>query len=187
MDRIEGAPLGSGRCDRRAATAVTLEELEFFARLTADAPQPSDEEIEQYYFAHQGDFKGPEMIRVEHIVKNVDEITTEDEAFAAIRAAKSEIDAERGFNEVDSDCPDRDLGFFCRGAMVPEFEDVVFSMQPGETSGIFRTPFGYHLAKVLERRSIKPLDEVRDEISEILLQETKARIIDEYLSQRESA
>jgi peptidyl-prolyl cis-trans isomerase SurA len=43
-----------------------------------------------------------------------------------------------------------DLGWFRRGRMVPAFENVVWALRPGETSGVVETDFGYHIIR-LER------------------------------------
>ncbi len=43
------------------------------------------------------------------------------------------------------------LGTFGRGAMVPEFDEVVFSAPVGEVQGPVKTQFGYHLLEVTMR------------------------------------
>ena len=57
-----------------------------------------------------------------------------------------------------------DLGWFGRGMMVQPFEDITFSMQPGEMSEPFATRFGWHFVKLYEKRGIQPLDSVRNQL-----------------------
>lgn len=45
-----------------------------------------------------------------------------------------------------------DLGWNSRGTMVPEFEAILFELEPGEISEVFETQYGYHIIKMLERR-----------------------------------
>jgi len=45
-----------------------------------------------------------------------------------------------------------DLGWFGRGQMVKEFETVAFSLGKGEISKPFKSQFGWHLMKVIDKR-----------------------------------
>lgn len=69
-----------------------------------------------------------------------------------------------------------DLGFFTRGVMVPEFEEKVFSMKPGELSNLVKSDFGYHIIKLNEIQSgdVKSFESVRTELTE-LYQTSEAR------------
>jgi peptidyl-prolyl cis-trans isomerase SurA len=45
-----------------------------------------------------------------------------------------------------------ELGFWGRGAMVPEYEAAALKLQPGELSPVIESPFGMHLIQLIERR-----------------------------------
>jgi peptidyl-prolyl cis-trans isomerase D len=59
-----------------------------------------------------------------------------------------------------------DLGWFGRGMMVKPFEEAVFAMNQGDTSGAVQSDFGFHVIRVTGVRAAKarPLEEVRAEI-----------------------
>jgi peptidyl-prolyl cis-trans isomerase C len=63
-----------------------------------------------------------------------------------------------------------DLGWFGKGAMVPEFEKVVLELKDGEVSNPVQTQFGWHIIKRAESRLRPPpgLEEMRAEIESFL-------------------
>ena len=67
--------------------------------------------------------------------------------------------------------------------MVQEFEDVVFDMNPGEVSDIFVTQFGYHVARMEDRRESGPVpyEEARAAILERLEEESRQDMLDQYV------
>lgn len=64
--------------------------------------------------------------------------------------------------------------------MVPEFEEVIFVLQNGARSEVFRTIFGFHIATVLQRKlpEYSSLESVRPMLSRRLLEERRRHIID---------
>jgi peptidyl-prolyl cis-trans isomerase D len=54
--------------------------------------------------------------------------------------------------------------------MVPEFDAVVFSMEPGSISELVKTQYGFHIIKLIEKKAgtTQPLTEVRAQIQERL-------------------
>jgi parvulin-like peptidyl-prolyl isomerase len=67
--------------------------------------------------------------------------------------------------------------------MVEEFEDVVFNLGQGQVSDVFRTRFGFHIAKVYDRRpaSIPPLEEVRKHIVDNLQGRIREDAINDFI------
>ncbi|MCF7795801.1 protein translocase subunit SecD [Patescibacteria group bacterium] len=57
------------------------------------------------------------------------------------------------------------LGWFAKGDMVPEFEDVVFDMANSDVSDVVETDFGYH---IIYKKDEKPLSEIK--VSRILFE-----------------
>ena len=149
---------------------------------------PTEEELQTYFDEHVGRFSEPEKIRVAHVVKHVSGTVIEiHEASEELRGVLETIRSGTPFEEVAgrySDCPEDagDLGFFARGAMVPEFEEVVFNLEVGEVSGVFQTPFGVHIAKLNDRipASTRDFEEVRKEVEEVLYSTRENGVIDEF-------
>lgn len=169
----------------RAEIETRLRVDALIGRITAKARPPKPKEIAEFYRKRKERFKTPETLRAAHIVKHVEKDVSEEQAREAIDKLYAELQAGRLFEDVadeQSDCPGNggDLGYFPRGRMVPEFEDVVFAMQAGETSGVFQTVFGFHIAKVIDRRpeGLRPLKDVASEIEKELLNDRRTKALE---------
>ena len=95
-----------------------------------------------------------------HILVRVNEVTSESEAKAKIDRVKDRIDGGAKFadqakvnSEDASSGKGGDLGWVSPGDTVPEFEQAMMKLKPGEMSAPVRTPFGWHLILVEERRT----------------------------------
>ena len=135
------------------------------------AGRVTDEHIRAAYDAEIRARPVEEEVRARHIL-----VPTETEA----REALAEIRAGADFNAVAqrrSAGPGAreggDLGFFKRGDMVPEFAEAAFALQPGQISAApVRSPFGWHIIRVDERRSSAPppFEEARETLRQRLFE-----------------
>ncbi len=154
----------------------------------AKTPLPAEAELREYFDQNKERFASGEQIRVAHIVKYVNWQTDEAAAHEAIEQARKEIAAGAPFEAVVSkytDCGDSggDLGYVTRGQLVEEFEDVVFNLSIGQVSDVFRTRFGFHIARLYDRRppAVLPLKDVKDQIVEQVVEQKREQALGEYL------
>lgn len=196
LAQAPGGSSDSGGCMLTRNPEALRDEVESRLRIerhltsvTASVPRPGTREIVDFYERNKEAFFLLERVHAAHIVKNVDETFGEQEAFSAITEVEELLRANGRFEELAdrySDCPGRggDLGVFARGEMVEEFDAVVFGLTVGTVSAIFRTCFGFHIAKLYERRlaGVRSLKEVRGEIEQELWGRRKDEAIHSYVS-----
>ena len=124
----------------------------------------TEKEAADYYREHAGEFERDEEYRALQITVN-----TEEEAVKILDLIKKG-EAFRELAARHSLSPDKedggDLGFFMRGEMPESFEEAVSSISEGEISSIVKSPFGYHIFKLIEKRSKRVVNfaDVRKEI-----------------------
>ncbi|MDQ6958079.1 MAG: SurA N-terminal domain-containing protein [Mariprofundaceae bacterium] len=165
---------------RLKLTAVVIDPAAIAKGMEVD-----DADIKAAYEEHKAQLVQPETRRASHILvrvsKNAD-ANTRKLARAKIEKALKQIQSGKAFSAVAKKMSDDtttkkggDLGYFAQGAMVPAFDQAVFSMKKGETSGIVKTQFGFHIIRLtgIKPAREKPLDEVRNQLRQQLLR-TKA-------------
>ena len=100
-----------------------------------------------------------EQTHVRHILVKTSEVVSEDEAKHKLETVKERLanggdfaELARLYSEDASAAGGGDLGWVNPGDTVPQFEEAMNALQPGQVSGLVKTQFGWHLIQVLDRR-----------------------------------
>jgi parvulin-like peptidyl-prolyl isomerase len=116
----------------------------------------TDEQIQNYYNSHQEDYKAEERVSLDYVMFSKDP-TERDWELIKLEAdeVKRMLDQGDDFEELALAYSDDmsaqqggDLGWFGRGRMVKEFEEVAFNLDIGEVSEPVRTQFGWHIIRI---------------------------------------
>jgi len=101
-----------------------------------------------------------QQTQARHILIKTNELVSETEARNRLLALKERLDNKADFAELararsedTSATRGGDLGWLSPGDTVPEFEQAMNALKPGEISAPVRSPFGWHLIQVMERRN----------------------------------
>ena len=130
--------------------------------------------------------------RARHILMRPNELLTDADISNKLKQLKARIKGGDDFGELaKSHSEDNasainggDLGWINPGAMVPEFEEQMHQLKPGEISEPFKTQFGWHIVQVLERREHDNSEDMkRDKAREIIRQKKIAEAQQNWLRQ----
>ena len=176
--------IGKGKLKAQIQLQIKTERL--LTKITEKADKPSEKEIGKYYKDHKDEFSMPEQVHVRHIEKKDHSENGKTTAYVEMLNIKERLKKGESFEKLAgecSECLNTDLGYFPRGQMVPEFEEIVFNMNPGDVSDVFHTDFGYHIAKVYDKRppAIIPLKDVRGRIAELLAEGKRNKAVEDFL------
>ena len=107
--------------------------------------------------------------RARHILVRPDELTTVDDARRRLQQLRMRIEGGDDFAElakahsVDtmSAADGGDLGWVNPGDLVPEFENMMNSLEPGAVSEPFPSQYGFHIVQVLDRREHDSTEDIK--------------------------
>lgn len=149
--------------------------------------QISDEELYQYYLDSIALFTKEPEVRASHILIK----DTDNKAPQKALELRQQIRGAEDFKllcTLHSICPSGascgDLGYFKRGIMLPELDEVAFSMQVSEISQPFQTHYGYHILMVtdkIEGHTI-PFDTIRESLRETMISMKRNLTVQRLLS-----
>lgn len=143
----------------------------------------TDEDVQKYYNEHSANY---DEIKASHILirtkgsagplpQGKKELTEEEAKAKAEEVYKQVIAPGADFAAIakeesydqGSATQGGELGWFPRGRMVPAFDTAAFAMNVGEISQPVKSPFGYHIIKILEKKK-RNWQEAKSEIANAL-------------------
>jgi len=155
---------------------LVLEYMQFPAAEFRDQADVRPDDVRDFYEMNRARYAKPERVRARHILYTLPEKPTAAQEEAAKKLAEKTLELARqpgqdfaALAKEHSQGPTAanggDLGWFGRGQMVKPFEDLAFTLKPGDM-GVAQTRFGWHVIKVEDRQAaeVTPLEKVEGEI-----------------------
>src|SRR5688572_8140439 len=142
--------------EKRRVRFLALDAAALKARQTA-----TQQEIEDLYRRNQSMYSTPEQVRASHILfktEGKDEAAVRKQAESVLAQVKKGGDfaalAKQHSEDEASKATGGDMDYFGRGAMVKEFDEAVWNLQPGQiTQELVKTQYGFHIIKVADKRA----------------------------------
>ena len=129
-----------------------------------------------------------EQRKARHILIQVDELVSSDEALQRITGLRDRIEVGESFTELaraHSDDPGSainggDLGWVTAGQMVDRFEAALKELQIGQISKPVRTEFGWHLIQLTD---IRQIDDTEEQLRRRAASQIRARKADQEIAE----
>tara|TARA_B100000315_G_scaffold260170_1_gene319675 strand:- start:8262 stop:9314 length:1053 start_codon:yes stop_codon:yes gene_type:complete len=148
--------------------------------------------LREYYNSNQEEFRIPGEVSISQIMLSVSDSGSLEKAHLRSEHVLNEIKNGRPFEELAKDYSDGpeakhggSLGVMIRGSLLPQMEQSIDLLDPGEIGQIIESPVGFHIIRVDEKKpaGFKGFEEVKEEIESKLLREQSQQVYQEWLNE----
>jgi peptidyl-prolyl cis-trans isomerase D len=167
----------------RIPTFVQVQYLLFRPSDFESKVQVSSDEIKRYYDLRKDTFKLPKQVRVRDILIKAGPQDTPDQLEAKKKKAEEILEKAKKtkdfgslakqYSEAENASKGGDLGWIQKGMLGEQIESILFSMKPGDLTGVLAARDGFHILKTEEvkEEKQKSFEEVKDQILQTLKKE----------------
>jgi peptidyl-prolyl cis-trans isomerase C len=160
----------------RALTIAKAIETQYAPRAVV-----TDKEVRAAYDQNRDTLRQPEQVRASHILikagpqdqgKKAAARRKAEEVLEKIRKGQDFASLARTYSEDPTGAKGGDLGYIRQGQVLKPFEEALFVLKTGETSGVVETALGYHIIRATDRKpeTTIPFETVRDQLRTLLKQ-----------------
>jgi peptidyl-prolyl cis-trans isomerase SurA len=161
----------------------------------------SKDEEQKFYEQHKSELERPEAVKLSEILVSTEQAGDDPQKLAAaeakandllkqIRAGASFEDTAKKESQGLSAAQGGELGYFERGKLAKQLEDLTFGMKKGQVSDVVRTKQGFVILKVTDHQTpgIPPMSEIEQRLQETVYMQKMQPALREYLTKlREDA
>jgi len=167
----------------RIPTFVQVQYLLFRPSDFESKVQVSSDEIKRYYDLRKDTFKLPKQVRVRDILIKAGPQDTPDQLEAKKKKAEEILEKAKKtkdfgslakqYTEAENGSKGGDLGWIQKGMLGEQIESILFSMKPGDLTGVLAARDGFHILKTeaVKEEKQKSFEEVKDQILQSLKKE----------------
>jgi len=159
----------------------------YMQSISSDHEHVTSQKLREFYDEQKDIFMRSKCVRCSHIL-----IRHGNNAEQRIQEIRSQIKNADDFNHISiscSDCPSHaacgDLGWFHKGKMISEIDEVAFSLEIGEISLPFKSSYGYHILMLNDRREAShiPFDDIKESLYERLMLIEKEFVLSKHIAE----
>ncbi|MGH7660193.1 MAG: foldase protein PrsA [Vulcanimicrobiaceae bacterium] len=161
---------------------IFREQLVLQQAVSKNVPPVTDDQVKQYFDRNHAMLDKPEQVRARHILvpdmKTADMVESKLKSGGDFAALAKQYSTDPATKEKGGE-----LGFFGHGQMVAPFDKAAFSLPVGQTSAPVKSPFGYHIIQVEEKKPAQKatLAASKDQIHTMLQQQAVQSQIPAFL------
>ena len=154
----------------------------------------SEEDINKYYTDNKEQYKGDTLLAKHILIKTInddgsamsaEEVKKAEETIndilKKIKNGSSFDTLMKKYTQDPGTETNPDGYYFGKGEMVKEFEDAAFALKKGQVSDVVKSAYGFHIIKLVDSYSYRPLESVAGGIEEILREQKLDTYIDEII------
>ena len=146
----------------------TLLEKRLFNSFKSQYSEPSEKDMLSYYNSNKDHFKRTKAVRITQIVLDREESAKH--IIKELKAGKSFTHLAKKYSIAPEGKNGGDTGWLDIGIL--DLYDQAFNMRIGVVSGVLKSPYGFHIMKLTDKRSAgpQPFKEVKAKIEKLLLE-----------------